>query len=387
MKLIIVILDGLGDRTYRELKGKTPLDAANCPNLDLLAKKGKTGIMYPIKGIAPESDEAALALFGYDPYAVYTGRGPLEALGANVDFSEGDVVLRCNYAIYGGNKITDVEYVPNKKELKEFETKLNKIKLDVDFKVVNTLGYRFVLILKGKKLSPRLSNTHPAYQIIKNYVTSAIPRGKPLKLKKCKALDKSKEAKRTAKIVNEFVEKSKGVLGKNRIVITRGAGNRVPKLEKLDRNWALLADTPVEMAIGKITGMNILGHPKSLKDAVKDMENALKKHDSLYLQIKETDHWSHRGKPLKKKGAIEEIDKEFVSKIMKLKDTLICITADHSTPCKILAHSADPVPLLLYSDKIKADKVEKYSEKACKKGSIGQIEGKDLMSVLKKELA
>ncbi|UCD03777.1 MAG: 2,3-bisphosphoglycerate-independent phosphoglycerate mutase [Candidatus Woesearchaeota archaeon] len=387
MKLIIVILDGLGDRTYRELKNKTPLEAANTPNLDFLAKNGKTGIMYPIKGIAPESDEAALALFGYNPYEVYTGRGPLEALGANVDFSEGDVVLRCNYALYKGNKITDVEYVPNKKELKDFETKLNKIKLDVDFKVVNTLGYRFVLILKGKKLSPKISNTHPAYQIIKNYVTSAKPRGKPLKLRKCKALDKSKSAKRTAKIVNDFVEKSKGVLGGNKIVITRGAGNRVPRLKKLERNWALLADTPVEMAIGKITGMAILGHPKSLKQAVKDVENALKKYDSLYLQIKETDHWSHRGKLIKKKEAIEEIDRGFVSKIMKLKDTLICITADHSTPCKIKAHSADPVPLLIYYNKIKPDRAEKFSEKACKKGIIGKIEGKDLMSVLKKEVS
>lgn len=386
MKLLIVILDGLGDRKYKELSNRTPLDAAKTPNMDLLAKKGRTGIIYPIKGVAPESDEAALALLGYDPYKDYTGRGPLEALGADVKFSENNVVLRCNYAVFSGNKITNFEYQPSKKELDEFQEKISNMTLGLNFEFKNTLGYRSVLILKGKKLSPRISNTHPAYNIIKNYVSSAVPRPQPLKIGKCKPIDKSREAKRTAKIVNEFVEKSKEALGNNRIVITRGAGNRVPDIEKLERRWALLGDTPVEIAIGKITGMKVLGKPKTMDDAVKNIKNAFKEYDSVYIEIKETDHWSHKGDLQKKKEAIEEIDKKFVPEIMKLKDTLICITADHSTPCKIFAHSADPVPLLLYSDKIKADSVEKFSEKACSKGSIGKIEGKSLMSVLRKEL-
>lgn len=386
MNLLILILDGLGDKEYKELANKTPLDAAKTPNLDFLAKKGRTGIMYPIKGIAPESDEAALALLGYDPYTTYTGRGPLEALGADVNFSDNNVVLRCNYAIFSGNKITNFGYQPSKKELYEFQEKINKIDLGVNFEFKNTLGYRSVLILKSKKLSPRISNTHPGYNIITNYITSAIPRPKPLKISKCRPLDKSREAKRTAKIVNDFVEKSKYALGNNRIIITRGAGNKVPELEKLERKWALLGDTPVEIAIGKITGMNVLGKPITLSDAIKKIKNAFREYDSVYIEIKETDHWSHKGDPIKKKEAIEEIDKKFVPEIMKLKDTLICITADHSTPCKTFAHSADPVPLLLYSEKIKPDKVEKFSEKACSKGSIGKIEGKNLMFVLKKEL-
>lgn len=383
MNLLFIILDGVGDISYSELDKKTPLESAKTPNLDVLTKKSKTGIMYPIKGIAPESDESTLALLGYDPFKEYTGRGPLEALGVGLNVK--DVILRCNYAKYSGNKITEFQYHPDKKQLIEFQKKLNKIDLGIDFEFKNTFEYRSVLILKGN-LSPLISNTHPGYKIVKNHVTSAIPRPHPLKIKKSKALIPSREAKRTAKIVNDFVEKSKTVLGNNRIILTRGAGNAIPRIKKLNRNWALFGDTPVELAIGKVTGMSVLGCPKNTRDAVKKIKSAFKKYNSIYIELKNTDHWSHRGDPLKKKEAIEEIDKNFISEIKKLKDTVICITADHSTPCKYLAHSKHPVPVLIYSEKIKGDLVKRFTENACKKGSIGTIEGKQLMSIIRKEL-
>lgn len=386
MRLVIVVLDGLADIPYKELEGKTPLGAAYTPNLDFLAKKGKTGIMQPIQNIAPESDEAALTLLGYNPFEKHQGRGPLEALGANVDFSKEDVVLRCNYALHEGKLITNIEYSPSEGKIEKFEKELNKIGLGVEFKFKNTLGHRAVLILKGKDLSPKISNTHPGYEIVENYVTSAKPRHNPLKLKKAEPLNKSKKAKKTAEIVNKFVEKSKEVLGKNRIIITRGAGNKVPKLKKLKRKWGLFADTPVEMAIGKITGMEILDKPESVEEIAKKVGEALKKHDSLYLELKDPDHWAHKGDPLKKKEAIEEIDKEFVSKVMKLKNTVICFTADHATPCKFKAHSKHKVPLLLWSEEMENDGVKEFSEKACKKGSIGNIKGKNLTKNIQKEL-
>ncbi|MFA5365926.1 MAG: phosphoglycerate mutase, partial [Candidatus Bathyarchaeia archaeon] len=109
MKLIYVAIDGMGDLPIKTLGDKTPLEAAETPNLDALAKSGKTGLMYTVgKGIAPESDVAVISLLGYDPFKYSTGRGVIEAVGAGLDMKDGDLALRCNFATLGeGRNIID----------------------------------------------------------------------------------------------------------------------------------------------------------------------------------------------------------------------------------------------------------------------------------------
>src|SRR3972149_1486168 len=99
----------MGDLPIAELGGKTPLEAAETPNLDFLARKGKTGLMYTVKkGVAPESDAAVISLLGYDPFKYSTGRGVIEAVGAGIDVETGDLALRCNFATLGkGKEIID----------------------------------------------------------------------------------------------------------------------------------------------------------------------------------------------------------------------------------------------------------------------------------------
>ncbi|MEM2479928.1 MAG: phosphoglycerate mutase, partial [Candidatus Bathyarchaeia archaeon] len=108
-KLIYVVIDGMGDLPIGELGNKTPLEFADTPNMDLLAKNGKLGLMYTVeKGVAPESDVAVISILGYDPYIYHAGRGPLEAYGAGLDFRDGDLALRCNFATLGeGRRIID----------------------------------------------------------------------------------------------------------------------------------------------------------------------------------------------------------------------------------------------------------------------------------------
>ena len=382
MNTLIVILDGLGDRPNKLLGGKTPLEAARKPNLNWLCKGGRTGIMYPVKrGVAPESDEAALALLGYDPFRYHRGRGPLEALGYGVKFRPGEVVLRCNFMKVHNGWVTDFQFKPDEKKVKEYVEKINKIKIKgVKLKFAKTLGHRAVLILEGP-LSDRISNTHPGYRIVKNYVSSAMPRKGPLKLKKCRPLTKDKKAKRTAEIINEFVKKSNEVLGDDLFVVTRGAGSCTPKLEKKYRNWVLMGDSPVEKAIGKLTGMKVVKKPEDLEELAHKVEKLIKKH-SIYVQIKGPDSWAHKNRPLKKKKSVEEIDRKFFSKIKDL-DAKLCVTADHSTPCEIRAHSQDPVPVLIYYPQIKPDKVKEFSEKSCRKGSLGTFRGVELMKKIK----
>src|ERR1044071_4333682 len=108
-RVVYVILDGLGDDPVREFDGRTPLEAANTPNLDALARRGRNGLVYTVgKGIAPESDIAVFAMLGYDPRRYHSGRGPLEALGSGMDMRDGDVAFRCNFAtVEDGMKIVD----------------------------------------------------------------------------------------------------------------------------------------------------------------------------------------------------------------------------------------------------------------------------------------
>jgi 2,3-bisphosphoglycerate-independent phosphoglycerate mutase len=155
LKLIYVAIDGMGDLPIAELGNRTPLEAAKTPNLDFLAKNGKTGLMYTVrKGVAPESDVAVISLLGYDPFEYSTGRGIIEAVGAGIDVKDGDLALRCNFATLGqGKTIIDrrVKRTLTTEEATELSSAANnEIRLEScpsTFEFKNTLGHRAVLVL------------------------------------------------------------------------------------------------------------------------------------------------------------------------------------------------------------------------------------------------
>ncbi|MCG2718827.1 MAG: alkaline phosphatase family protein [Nanoarchaeota archaeon] len=375
MKKIIIILDGLGDLPEKELGGKTPLEAAKTPNMDFLAKWGETGLMYPIKkGWAPESDQSMISMLGFNPFRTYTGRGVLEAYGSGIDF-KGKVVCRCNFSRI--NKQGNILAIQGatEKQSKNFIKILNKLKENV--KLVHTVGYRCVMLIDTKS-SPKVTNTHPGYVITKNFCSQAQPiAGRILKVRKCKPLVKS--AKETANIINAFISLSKKYL-KYYELITRGTGNKLPKLSKLKGKWALLADMPVEKAIGKLVGMTVLPKYLNLNKTLDVIKKNFNRFDNFYLQVKGPDMYGHLGMCKEKVKSIEKIDKEFISKIKDLPFDVICVTADHSTPCSIKAHSEHPTPILIYGKD--RDSVRKFSEKACKEGSLGYFDGRKLLKLI-----
>ena len=178
MRKILINLDGLPDIRYKELGNRTPLEAANTPTLDYLARKGKTGKMYVMKGIAPESDFALFSILGY-PNSKYPGRGIIEALGSNIKTKKNNIYLRGNFAKIKNNYLIEAQANPPSKKILR---KLNQI--DKNIEVIPTLAHRCVVIVK-KRISTAVSNMHPGYKNIKNYST-AVPRNKRLKLKLCK---------------------------------------------------------------------------------------------------------------------------------------------------------------------------------------------------------
>lgn len=420
MKLIYVAIDGMGDLPIKSLGNRTPLEAAETPNMDALAKNGKIGLMYSVKkGVAPESDVAVISLLGYDPFKYSTGRGVIEAAGAGLNMVDGDLALRCNFATLGqGKNIIDrrvarslmtEEAIELSKAANE-EVKLESYPATFEFRP--TLGHRAVLLIKSKEkpFSSNITNSDPAY-IVVNGLGVALSKV-DMVLKTCEPTDNSEAAKVSAALVNEFIDKThklwdahpinlkratEGKLKAN-VVLTRDAGHLLPKFfninERYHVNFACLADMHAERGIAQLAGMDSTLLPPPSGDLQKDCElrvkallDILPKHDCFYIHLKGPDEPGHDGNCVLKTQIISAIDKYFFGPLLKqisLKENLICITTDHATPCSLKVHSDTPVPVLISGNKIDGGgKAVKFCEKECAKGSLGTIDrGCELMPKL-----
>jgi 2,3-bisphosphoglycerate-independent phosphoglycerate mutase len=419
VKLIYIVIDGMGDRPTTELGGKTPLEAAETPYMDSLAKNGRTGLMYTLgKGIAPESDVAVVSILGYDPFKHHVSRGALESIGAGMNMKNGDLALRCNFAtVAPDNSIIDRRAGRNltQEESDELaETVNEEVHLEshpASLHIKSTSTYRAALIIRSEKteLSGNISNTDPAYKRINSVGVADLEA--EMVLKTCNPLDESVEAKISAKLVNEFTEKTIPLLNQHEVntkrakegklkanlILSRDAGSMVPKFTPLSElyglNFVCLADMNVERGISKLAGMSLVDLPlpsKSLENdcklRIKKLFDALPDYDGFYIHIKGPDEPGHDGNAELKSQLIAVIDEHFVGPMLQhinLEDHIVCITADHSTPCNIKAHSDDPVPLLIAGNNLQADKVQRFSEKECKKGELGILpKGTELMPKL-----
>jgi 2,3-bisphosphoglycerate-independent phosphoglycerate mutase len=424
VKLIYIAIDGMGDLPIKSLKNRTPLETAQTPNLDALAAGGKTGLMYSVrKGVAPESDAAVISLLGYDPFKYSTGRGVIEAAGVGLKMKDGDLALRCNFATLGeGKNIIDrrVARSLSTQEAAELSKAVNtQVKLEsypATFEFKSTLGHRAVLLIKSKDkpLSSDITNSDPAYIIVNGIGVAKAD--VEMVLQTCKPTDKSQAAKVSAGLVNEFIEKShklwenhpinmkraaEGKLKAN-VVLTRDAGHLLPKFFNINKHYkvdfACLADMHAERGIAQLAGMDSMLLPPPTGDLQRDCEvrvkalmDVLPKHDCFYIHLKGPDEPGHDGNCELKTKIISAIDNYFFGKLLpqiSLKETLICVTTDHATPCSLKVHSDTPVPVLISGSELVKTKI-KFCERECAKGSFGMIERgcelmPKLMAILKK---
>ncbi len=422
VKLIYLVLDGVADRLVDE---KTSLELAVKPGLDSLAKRGVCGVMYTVgKGYAPESDVAVLSILGYEPEKYYTGRGPLEALGAGIRIKEGyEIAFRANFATIDleTNKIIDRRVGRSllTEEARELAKAVDGLELGLYegyARVKATIGHRAVVVIGSRKytLSDNVDNTDPAYTR-KGKISVAVKDYKPY-LREAKPLDDTVEAKRTSELVNIFTRKAikildnhpvnkkragKGLLKAN-LILLRDAGGKIPKLPPLKQlfglEFASITEMPVEKGIAIAAGMKPVEVPPPTPDKKKDYEirleatlKALKQYDAVYVHLKGPDEPGHDGNIEKKVKAIEDIDKYYVQPLLEkidLNEVAILVTADHATPPTVKAHTDDPVPVVLAYGKLQPDPVEKLSEKECyNKGSLGVIEhGYQLLPLILEKL-
>ncbi len=395
---LFVLCDGMGDRPIFELGNKTPLQFAKTPNMDKLSQWGEDGLMDTIApGIRPGSDTSHLALFGYDPHEYYTGRGWFEAAGVGVQLQPGDVAFRGNWATLDNGNIVDrrAGRITEKDGTADLAKALNGMKLEsvdgVEVIVQPSTEHRLVVVFRGESLSDDVEGTDPK-------VT-----GRPAQ--KARPRIEDEPSRRTAAALNEFTEKALGILSTHPVnanrdlpanyVITRGAGSvrEIPSFEeKYGFRGAIVAKEGMIVGIGRVLGMDIIVPEGATANVHTDLVSmahaaldALKKYDYVFVHIKATDILSHDGDYVGKARFLEKIDKDFLGTVLEkvdLHETLVVLTADHSTPCELMEHSGDPVPLVVTGAGVRLDDVRHFDEISAMKGYLFRIKGSDLMPII-----
>jgi 2,3-bisphosphoglycerate-independent phosphoglycerate mutase len=412
-KIIYVLLDGIGDLPHPSLNNLTPLDAAHTPHLDILAEQGCMGQAISVgRGISPESDIAVFNMLGYDfKNGGYVGRGVIESIGCGIDFRDGDLALRGNFASVDNN-LRLVDRRAGRVILKEeaqaiCKTLREKILLsdkNASFIIEPTIAHRVVLRFRHQsiKLSENITNTDPAYSKV-NGIGVAKPKNDEMYLEKSKPLDSTEGSIYAANLVNEFTDQSLKLLrhhpiniarpkiGKMPInaILVRDAGNKYPTVEPIKEKYgvdvACIVDMPVEVGISKVLGMEAYeaGDINDYKRKALTAARIIEKFGIVYVHIKGPDEFGHDGEAKGKMSNIEQIDNLFFGNLRKsltTDDVTVVISGDHSTPCIKRAHSDDPIPLLISGNFIRKDASRRFTEYYASKGSLGLVMGSDVLS-------
>ena len=401
------MLDGVGDLPHPDLAGKTPLEAATTKNMDMLAKNGIMGQVISVgKGIAPESDIAVFNMLGYKfQHSDYAGRGVIEAIGIGIDFKDGDLALRGNFATLDDEgKIIDrragrrIEREDVEKISKEIEKEIKFSNPNTTVAVAPTVGHRVTIRLRDDKpLSSEISNTDPAYARVDGMgIAKAV--SDFMKIEKCIPLEQTENAANAANLVNEFTKQSLEIMKKSDVnkqrsqknkkllnsILLRDAGNKYPNVKPINdlhsMNFSCIVDMPVEIGISNILKMKAFnaGGLTDYEEKARVAAQAMNTENAIYVHLKGPDEFGHDGDAIGKMKNIEEIDERFFGTLLDHVDVskiAIMISADHSTPSIHKGHSDDPVPLLISGNMITNDDTQRFTETEAKKGAIGLIDG------------
>ena len=394
-KILFVIIDGLSDRPCPELDGLTPLESAKKPVLNRIAAEGICGIMDTIApGIRPGSDTAHLALLGYDPHTYYTGRGPLECEGTGIHMDAGMIGFRCNYATVSpelvivdrrAGRIHDTAALSA-----AIQAGVDLSRFGVEFTFRSGAGHRAALALKGAGLGHCVSSNDPKKDGVPPLTVNAVRQTEP---------DRT-----TAAVCNEFVRQSTEILrdhpvNKRRIaeglapaniVLMRGAGEMgqyEPFPKKYEISGSVIAAASLITGIGSAVGLTAVPVPgitgsqdSNIEGKIAAALSELKSKDFVLVNIKGADEAGHDGHVAEKKAFIERVDAA-LAPLLALGDCILVICADHSTPCAIKDHSADPVPVVIRGDGVRVDEVMHFEERACARGGLNRITGAALMPI------
>jgi 2,3-bisphosphoglycerate-independent phosphoglycerate mutase len=403
MKIILILLDGLGDRSYEELNFQTPLEAAQTPNLDRLASLGSNGLFHASRpGQCLPSETAHYLLFGYEMHH-FPGRGLLEAVGEGVEFDDSDVLCLAHLAgitwqnhvpilTLGRNDITG-----SGKDIGRLFAAISPYETEgVRFRLHQTRRNDAILILSGP-VSPFVSDSDP---IVKG---KAMGRIVPLSNN-----PEPEKAAITAKGLNKYltychkklVDFQKGSSSRERetlfanFLATQRCGRRIiqtPFYRRWGLKGMLIASVSVYAGLAHELGLEFVS-VKDSGDPGRDLKDRIRRalddpsHDFIHVHTKVPDEAAHTGDPENKKTAIAKLDQgldELVNTLENRNDILVVVTADHSTPSvSPLIHSGETVPVAIVGPTIRRDTVQSFNEVSAVTGSLGLLRGRELMLMI-----
>jgi 2,3-bisphosphoglycerate-independent phosphoglycerate mutase len=372
-KIVLLVADGLGGLPL-ESGGKTELEVARTPNLDVCAKDGVCGLSTPVlPGITPGSGPGHLGLFGYDPLEYRIGRGILEALGINFEVGPRDVAVRGNFcSVDAGGLITDRRAGrPTTEKCVAACRLMQGIKIPgVEIFVEPVREHRFVVVFRGDNLSDAVNDTDPQ-------ATGVAP---------LPAAGHDEGSRNTAAVVNRFISEAAKVLkdhAPTNMITLRGFA-RHPKVATMEEVYGLrscaIAVYPMYKGLARLVGMDVLECGSTLGEQLETLKNVWGQYDFFFIHFKYTDSTGEDGNFPGKVEMIEKLDAE-IPKIRALNPDVFIVTGDHSTPSKLKSHSWHPVPTVLVSKSARTDRVTEFGEEACLRGGLGQFAAKYLMTL------
>lgn len=388
----------MSDRPIAKLGGKTILEAANIPNIDSIAAKGRLGLFKTVPDdLPPGSDVANLAVFGYDARAVYQGRAVLEAASMGVQLADDDMALRCNLICVEDGKIKNhsAGHISNEEAYELIEALNNELATD-HIRFHAGVSYRHLLVIKNGISALNCTPPHD------------VP-GTPYEDVLVKPL--SSEAVETADLLNDLIQKSVRILENHPVNIKRkqqgkDMGNYIwpwspgykPAMktyqELFGLSGAVISAVDLIFGIGVYAGLQPIMvegatglYDTNYEGKARAAVEALKNNDFVYLHVEATDEAGHEGNVDLKIKALEYLDSRIVKYVWDEtrnfdEPVAIAILPDHATPCEIRTHTREAVPFIIYRPDMQPDNVQIYTEKAAADGVYSTIEGTQFVEKL-----
>lgn len=392
MKYLIILGDGMADWHMEALGGKTLLQYAQTPHMDLLARQGRCGMLRTVPdGFHPGSEVANSSILGYDQHLVYEGRGPLEAASIGVELAPDDLALRCNLVSLDGNMLKN--HSCGRLETEEGDVLIQYLQQQLGNERIHFytgVQYRHLLVIKGGNKHIHCTPPHD------------IP-GKSWREYMLYA--ETPEAKKTAQLLCELIYKSQVLLAHHPLNIQRqeegmdpansiwpwGGGYRpqmIPLTQTFSqvRTGAVITAVDLIRGIGHYAGLRVVHVPgatglwdTNFEGKAQAAIEALRTDDFVYLHVEASDEAGHDGNLQLKLGTIQDLDQRLIAPILHEvsswdEPVSIALLPDHPTPVEYRTHTNEPIPFCIYTPGGEPDMVQTFDEDACKQGYFGTLE-------------
>lgn len=393
MKYIVLVGDGMADYPLPELGDLTPLQAANTPNMDFIAKHGRNGIARTVPDkMPPGSDVANLSIMGYDPGQYYSGRGPLEAASIGVRLEKDDIAFRCNLITEKDGLLADYSagHISTEEAGKLIEAVDSQLSNDCRFHA--GVSYRHLLVMK--KCEKALCT--PPHDVVGQSVADVLPRGEGADIL-IDLIKASKPVLETHEINHKRKKNGKNIAN---LIWPWGQGKalNMPHFRELyGVTGSIISAVDLLKGIGKSAGLDVIEVPGATGYLDTDFSakaayalDSLKERDFVFVHVEAPDEAGHMGNMEAKIKAIEDFDEKVVGGMLNelagYGEFRIMVLPDHPTPIPIRTHTREPVPFAIYSSTEKADYVDRFDEFSAKEGVFGLVEGHRLMGILTKRI-